>query len=206
MSDKNKSVLGGGLFGKESAVFEVSLNLTPLMDVMSNLLFFLLAAFGASVIAVLQTTVPVRSEDESSIDTAMDKVTVTLQVNAAGFTLNCESGTIPEEQLAPYGAQLAKRAGAYDNDALTVALKRIKERFPASKTIVMVPDDDIRYQVLVDIMDAARDWTGPGGQKRTLFHEVVMSGVDPRALIAPAAAPALPASVPAPALPAPVGP
>lgn len=206
MSEKKHSALGGGLFGKESAVFEVSLNLTPLMDVMSNLLFFLLAAFGASVIAVLQTTVPVRSEDESSIDTAMDKVTVTLQVNRAGFTLNCESGTIPEEQLNQYGAQLAKRAGEYDNAALTAALKRIKDRFPASKTIVMVPDDDIRYQVLVKVMDAAREWGGgPAGQKRTLFPEVVMSGVDPRALLAPAVAP-VPAPVPAPAPAAPVGP
>jgi biopolymer transport protein ExbD len=203
---ETKSALGGGLFGKESAVYDVYLNLTPLMDVMSNLLFFLLAAFGASVIAVLQTTVPVRSEDESSIDTAMDKVTVTLQVNAAGFTVNCESGTIPEEQLTAYGAQIAKRGADYDNVTLNGHLKRIKDRFPASKTIVMVPDDNIRYQVLVDIMDHARDWTGPDKVKRVLFPEVVMSGVDPRALVAPAA-PAAPAPVaPAPAPPPPVGP
>lgn len=203
MSDKKHSALGGGLFGKESAVYDVYLNLTPLMDVMSNLLFFLLAAFGASVIAVLQTTVPVRSEDESSIDTAMDKVTVTLQVNRAGFTVNCESGTIPEDQLMQYGAQIAKKAGNYDNPGLNAQLKRIKDRFPASKTVVMVPDDDIRYQVLVDIMDAARDWTGPNKQKRSLFPEVVMSGVDPRALLAPPAAPPAPAPAPAPAAPAP---
>ena len=202
MADQKHSALGGGLFGKESAVYDVYLNLTPLMDVMSNLLFFLLAAFGASVIAVLQTTVPVRTDDESSVDTAMDKVTVTLQVNAAGFTINCESGTIPEDQLNQYGAQLAKRAGAYDNPALTVALKRIKDRFPASKTMVMVPDDDIRYQMLVDIMDAAREWSGPGGQKRILFPEVVMSGVDPRALVPAGEAPAAPAPAPAPAQPA----
>jgi len=203
MSEKRKSALGGGLFGKESAVYDVYLNLTPLMDVMSNLLFFLLAAFGASVIAVLQTTVPVRTEEESSIDTAMDKVTVTLQVNAAGFTVNCESGTIPDDQLVQYGAQIPKRAGNYDNPALNAQLKRIKDRFPASKTVVMVPDDDIRYQVLVDIMDAARDWTGPDKTKRSLFPEVVMSGVDPRALLAPAAPPAAPpAPAPAPAPPA----
>ena len=201
MSEKKHSALGGGLFGKESAVYDVYLNLTPLMDVMSNLLFFLLAAFGASVIAVLQTTVPVRSEDESTIDTAMDKVTVTLQVNAAGFTVNCESGTIPEDQLMQYGAQIAKRAGAWDNPALNKALKRIKDRFPASKTMVMVPDDNIHYQAIVDIMDAARDWTGPNHQKLTLFPEVVMSGVDPRSL-APPAAPAAPPA-PAPAAPAP---
>jgi biopolymer transport protein ExbD len=162
----------------------------------------LFRSFGASVIAVLQTTVPVRSEDESSIDTALDKVTVTLVVNAAGFTVNCESGTIPEEQLVQYGAQLAKRAGSYDYAALNAALKRIKDRFPASKTIVFVPDDDIRYQTLVEVMDAARDWSGPeakgpGHRKRTLFPEVVLSGVDPRALLAPA---------PEGAAPAPAGP
>lgn len=203
MSEKRKSALGGGLFGKESAVYDVYLNLTPLMDVMSNLLFFLLAAFGASVIAVLQTTVPVRSEDETTVDTAMDKVTVTLQVNRAGFTVNCESGTIPEEQLTQYGAQIAKKAGNYDNPALTLALKRIKDRFPASKVMVMVPDDDIHYDVIVKIMDASRDWVGPNNTKHSLFPEVVMSGVDPRALAPPAAPPAAPAPPPpAPAPPA----
>lgn len=207
MSEKRRSALGGGLFGKESAVYDVYLNLTPLMDVMSNLLFFLLAAFGASVIAVLQTTVPVRSEDESTVDTAMDKVTVTLQVNGAGFTVGCESGTIPEEQLTPYGAQIAKRAGAYDNPALNAHLKRIKDRFPASKIMVMVPDDNINYQTIINIMDASRDWHGPGGQKRMLFPEIVMSGVDPRALAPPVpAAPALPAPVVPPVAPPPPGP
>ena len=57
MSHNKKHGLGGGLFGKEStASYEVYLNLTPLMDVMSNILFFLLAAFGASAgIAVVPT-------------------------------------------------------------------------------------------------------------------------------------------------------
>jgi len=36
----------------------VQLNLTALMDILSNLLFFLLAAFGATIVMVINGTVP----------------------------------------------------------------------------------------------------------------------------------------------------
>jgi biopolymer transport protein ExbD len=186
-----KQGMGSGLFGKESGLnAEVYLNLTPLMDVMSNILFFLLATFGASVIAILPTTVPVRSDD-SSVDSALDRVTVTLRADAEALTLSCESGTLTEEQLASYRARLAKRGGQYDHEALTAALKRIKERFPGSKTLVLVPDDDLLYEVLVKLMDASRETRLPQGGRMELFPEVVMSGIAPAQ---PGAAPAPTAS------------
>ncbi|MBI2892036.1 MAG: biopolymer transporter ExbD [Deltaproteobacteria bacterium] len=208
-----KQGMGSGLFGKESALnAEVYLNLTPLMDVMSNILFFLLATFGASVIAILPTTVPVRSDD-SSVDSALDRVTVTLRADAEALTISCESGTLTDEQLATYRARLAKRGGQYDHEALTAALKRIKERFPGSKTLVLVPDDDLLYEVLVKLMDASRETRLPEGGRMELFPEVVMSGIAPALPGAPpaptattapeAAAPVAPGPAPAPVAPAP---
>lgn len=208
-----KHGFGSGLFGKESGLnADVYLNLTPLMDVMSNILFFLLATFGASVIAILPTTVPVRSDD-SSVDSALDRVTVTLRADAQALTISCESGTLTDEQLATYRARLGKRSGQYDHEALTAALKRVKERFPGSKTLVLVPDDDLLYDVLVKLMDASRETRLPQGGRMELFPEVVMSGIAPAqpgaaptATTVPgdaAGAPGLPAGVPMPAPTAP---
>jgi biopolymer transport protein ExbD len=190
--------MGAGFFGKESGLnAEVYLNLTPLMDVMSNILFFLLATFGASVIAILPTTVPVRSDD-SSVDSALDRVTVTLRIDVGGLSINCESGTLTDDQLAAYRARLPMRNGGYDLEGLTAALLNIKQRFPGSKTLVMVPDDNVKYDVLVHLMDASREVRLPTGRTE-LFPEVVLSGV---ATPEPGTTPAAPAA-PLPAAPVP---
>ena len=101
MSASGTKPLGGGLFGKESALtMEVYLNLTPLMDVMSNILFFLLASFGASALAVLSTTVPVQSTEDSSIASEEDKVTVTVVASVKSLSCN-HKGVNPKAQLTP---------------------------------------------------------------------------------------------------------
>ena len=178
MSGPQNSPLGG-LFGKDSGlVYDVYLNLTPLMDVMSNILFFLLAAFGASSLAILATTVPVQSAEETSIAAEEDKVTVTLRAEAtAGFTLQCDSVTMTKEQLRAYGGKIPKVDGKFDLPGLTAALKKVKERFPGSSSMILVADDEIPYAEIVKIMDAAREHKLPDGRKIILFPEVVLSGV-----------------------------
>ena len=179
MSSEKKSAFGGGLFGKESTNYEVYLNLTPLMDVMSNILFFLLAAFGTSVLAILPATVPVASFEESSIEKETDRVTVTVRADNAGIAVRCESTTLTPDELRPFEAQLPKRQGDFDHEGLTAALKRIKERFPGSKTMILVPADRLSYQQVVRLMDAARAQKREGGVQLTLFPDVVLSGIAP---------------------------
>ena len=178
MASEHKGPLGGGLLGKDSAVFEVYLNLTPLMDVMSNILFFLLAAFGASAFAFVATTVPVQSDTETSIAIEEDKVTVTVRAEKqAGFTLQCESVTKTRDQLKAYGGKLPKVDSGFDYTGLTAALKKIKEHFPASNNMILVPDDDIPYDNVVRMMDASREFRLPDGRKIILFPEIVLSGI-----------------------------
>jgi biopolymer transport protein ExbD len=179
-SDHNKGALGG-LFGKDSqnANYSVHLNVTPLMDVMSNILFFLLASFGATVVAVLPTTVPVRSTDTTQSDKPPDeeKVDVTIRADASGLNVNAASPNIDPAILKQLGAKLPKRDGEYDHERLTATLKLIKEKYPASKQLVLVPDDDLKYEVIVKIMDAARDYKAPTGHRIELFPEVVLSSI-----------------------------
>src|SRR5438045_77596 len=104
---EKKYSYGGGLFGKESGTnYEVYLNLTPLMDVMSNILFFLLAAFGASVVAIMPLTVPVRTDDMPPPESEPDRVTVMMRADATGLAINCESTTLGPDELSPFAAKL----------------------------------------------------------------------------------------------------
>lgn len=187
MSDHQKLGGGalGGLFGKDSgASYEVYLNLTPLMDVMSNILFFLLAAFGATMVAILPTTVPVQSSSETSIEAEDDKVTVTVRAESNAITVSCESTTMSKDALKPYGARMQARMKEGDLKQLgvelrdlTAALRKIKEKFPGSKSMILVPDDDLRYEAIVAVMDAAREIKQPDGRRLTLFPEVVLSSI-----------------------------
>jgi hypothetical protein len=172
------------------------------MDVMSNLLFFLLPLARRSCgVADDGAGAERRRELHRHRD---GQGTVTCRSTAVHGELRERHD--PEDQLMQYGAQIAKKAGNYDNPGLNAQLKRIKDRFPASKTVVMVPDDDIRYQVLVDIMDAARDWTGPNKQRTVRFPVGVCAGGRRRARRAPPAAPPAPAPAPLPAPAPPAGP
>jgi biopolymer transport protein ExbD len=179
VSEKQRGI-GAGLFGKESGTsYEVYLNLTPLMDVMSNLLFFLLASFGATMVAIMPTTVPTVSSGESAPndDKKEDAVNVTLRADAAGITLKCESDTIAPDLLKDMGGKIPKVNGQYDYKQITATLKGIKEKYRASKSVVVVPDDNISYEIVVKLLDAARDTRLIDTRNAILFPDVVLSGI-----------------------------
>ena len=171
MSEPRKSPLSSS-----GDVVDVYLNLTPLMDVMSNILFFLLSAFGASAVAVFSVTVPVDATSETSDAPAEDKVTVTMRADSTGVTLGCQDPMKLPDELKICSQRIGKKAGAYDLPGINGALKTIKEKFPGASSVIFVPDDDIKYQTLVKLLDAARDFK-KGDKKLPLFPEVVMSSL-----------------------------
>lgn len=180
MSEKKKGGIGAGLFGDQSNVsYDVYLNLTPLMDVMSNILFFLLAAFGASIVAIMPTTVPTVSSGEpvQQDDVVEESVNVTLRADATGLVVKCESDTINPEELKSLGGKIPKVGADYDYKALTLQLKVIKEKYRASSNIVVVPDEDIRYETVVKLLDASRDTRLVDDKASILFPNVVLSGI-----------------------------
>ena len=156
---------------------EVYLNLTPLMDVMSNILFFLLASFGASAVAVYSVTVPVdASADVRPADKQPDEsVTVTLRADAGGISLGCSSPARLPETLRICNQQVPKRAGQHDLVAVATALKTIKQAFPLANTVVVVPEPAMPYQQVVWLLDTTRTVRLADGRRLPLFADVILS-------------------------------
>src|SRR5579863_5685937 len=75
------------VFGEEAAP-PVTLNLTALMDILSNLLFFLLACFGATIVMGINATVPVQSADKSDVADTKQTVTAGVGLSRAGFDVS----------------------------------------------------------------------------------------------------------------------
>src|SRR5687768_16734637 len=87
--------------------FSVELNLTPLMDVMSNILFFLLAGFGAAIISFLAASVPVQADSDTPPEPPpADKVTMNLQITPDSYKISASSEKVSPEALAKLKSEL----------------------------------------------------------------------------------------------------
>src|ERR1044072_3242674 len=89
------------VFG-ESADGSVNLNLTALMDILSNLLFFLLASFGATIVMSINASVPVQSADKSDVADTKQSVTVNLKLGKTDIQVAAVGTVQKEEELAPF--------------------------------------------------------------------------------------------------------
>ena len=86
------------MFGEESEA-SVTLNLTALMDILSNLLFFLLAAFGTTIVMGINATVPVQSPDKSSVADTKQTVTAGVSLGKDGFDVSLVGTAQSEAEL-----------------------------------------------------------------------------------------------------------
>jgi len=165
------------MFGREgSSDVIVDLNLTPLMDVMSNILFFLLASFGAAIVSFLNASVPVQS-DTPPPEMQKNQVVLTVQMTKDGYKLSASNDWLPEEELNKIKQFIPKTGKNYDDKALNAAVYKIKEKYPASETLMLVPDDPNLYDEIVATMEACREVRLDAKRRVRLFPKVVISGV-----------------------------
>src|SRR5687768_10604086 len=135
------------VFGGETEIGLVDLNLTPLMDVMSNILFFLLASVGASVVALLPAALPTRSESVSAEEPPVNQVLLNLQITDKGFIGSASNERLSREQTAALRFELPRTMKAGDTgwdlpyEDLTKRLAAIKEKYPASDTVIILSEN-----------------------------------------------------------------
>lgn len=148
-----------------------SFDLTALLDILSNIIFFLMASFGAAVVAMVPATVPTVSEDgENDVEEEGDKVTVTMELSANGsVVLRAANAQLLPEELKPYEASIKGKAvektidekkvkvATVDAQAINDHLWKIKNDFRKSKSLIVVPDKRVKYALLIEAMDAARE-------------------------------------------------
>jgi len=168
---------GGSAFSSHEEE-EVFLNLTPMIDILTCLLFFLLLSFGAVIIALINASVPVISDSDPDPNFSKYKITMGLQITDQGFLVTASHDRMPEEELAKMKRSFGKKKGEYDYDALHNYLYEVKGKFPNSSSIIITPSNKVTYEVIVKAMDASRDRPG-GTPKRPIrvpmFPEAVIS-------------------------------
>ncbi len=136
---------------------EIFLNLMPMIDIMTCLLFFLLLSFGAVIIALINASVPVISDGNPDPTVSQLKVTMGLTITDKGMVATASHDKLSEEELAKMKRTFYKKGDKYDIKGLADYLYRIKKKYPKSSSIVITPSRNVEYSVLILAMDASRE-------------------------------------------------
>ncbi len=128
------------------------LNLTPFIDMITCLMFFLLMFAGIIPVVIIDAPLPKIASTAEEVKQAKEdekKLDITLYINAAGLTVKA-TGT--RDMSFPKDA-----SGKYPYDQLRKHLVDLHTRQPKSREITLIPTDDITYEVMIEVMDTSRE-------------------------------------------------
>jgi biopolymer transport protein ExbD len=130
------------------------LNLVPYMDIVTNIIIFLLASVVNQVsLANINASLPSLSGGSGSTNTETPEkppLNLTVSVGATGFTVAASGGVLPIVPKLPNGQ--------YDYKTLTIKLKEIKaapDNADETKATFNA-DANVSYDIVVATLDAMR--------------------------------------------------
>ncbi len=144
------------------------INLVPYLDIVTNIIIFLLASVAYNVeFANVNVTLPTISSGPGAGTPELEKAPLNLTVSAggSGFTIGASGGFLPLIPKLP--------DGKYDYKKLTTALMEVKaspENADETKATFNA-DANVTYEVVVETLDAMREDTS----SKLLFPDVVFS-------------------------------
>lgn len=133
--------------GDGSRSTTVDLNLVPIIDLMSVCIIFLLITAVWTQVSMIQIGSSIygkKSEDKQAEPPPKAEIPFRLDVLRNGYRVIVGRQTL----------SFPKVNGAYDNDRLTVELKKVKELYPEKVDAVVTVQDDLPYESLISGMDA----------------------------------------------------
>ncbi len=157
---------------------EADLELMPVMNLVAILIPMLLMGVQVLHLAVIDTTLPAIGPPPD--DDSTPGLRLTVAVTDQGLGLKSAAGVLPSDAELELPCE-ARPCGvdSYDYSGLTGALSRIKDDHPDEQSLILLPEERVPYEVLVRVMDAAREdreQVAADGTPRTLFPQVVMAG------------------------------
>ena len=134
--------------GEEPSDFDTDimhlLNLTPMMDILTVLVVFLLITAVFMSITVQELSVPTAGGGA-----AASKPHFAIEVIVRKAGLQVANGSSVE-------ASIPKKGDRYDLELLSKVLVRIKDQYPEKDDATVLMEPDIQYDHLIEVMDAVR--------------------------------------------------
>lgn len=155
---------------------DTDLNMVPIMNMFMVLIPFLLMSAAFYHIKAVNTSIPVHGNKSAKSNPVKEKedikITVVLALKTDQINVTALSDELGPKVLAELETTIERPAGTdLSVAALAQFLKMIKTRYPASDTLLLIPDDNISYDEIIQAMDCARNH-----DTEALFPNVVLSG------------------------------
>ncbi|MDQ3036528.1 MAG: biopolymer transporter ExbD [Myxococcota bacterium] len=146
------------------------LNIVPFLDIVTNLLLFLLAT-TASVMVVAQVDAQLRDTSRRGARGAPPTVSVTLA--ASGIVVAGPGGYVSvgcDHTSRALATAVPRRDGRYDWAALSACMERVRDAGSTGDQVIVTADPTVPYEDVLHAMDAVR-----ARGDRPLFGEVLLS-------------------------------
>lgn len=141
---------GGG--HEEGGVEDAELNLVPYLDIMVNLIMFMLVTYQVAVeLKLIQFNPPASGSDVSQGSNDQEKtVALNVIITHDNFQILTTGGD--GKKIIP------KRGSDYDYKALTAELTALKTNpeLKVSESLMVVAEGDVVYDIVVQTLDATR--------------------------------------------------
>jgi len=167
-------------FGKRKRIIpeeDTEIEMVPIMNMFLVLIPFLLMSASFFHIKAVNTSVPVLASSQGAVaDTektkkADIKVTVIIELKEKYINISAMSDELQYNDLTKLGTKLSfKDEYNYPLEKLTDHLKYIKQKYPKSDTIILIPSENVQYGTIIQTMDIARSQ-----ESIELFPNVVLS-------------------------------
>jgi biopolymer transport protein ExbD len=127
------------------------LNLVPMIDMVTNLMFFLM--MFASVLPVVMIDAPLpkiasTAEEVKKANNKNNNFEITVDITKNGFTVKTSGAGSKSFALA---------GNQYPYKELHQFLVQLHQRKVNTKEVTLMPADDVPYDVMVQVMDEARE-------------------------------------------------
>jgi len=142
---------------------DLTLNITPFLNLMVVLVPVLLSGVVFSRVAILEISLP--SAPGKEIHAKAPKETFSLIV------------TIRQNELIVQGSgvgttRLPGKRGKYNLKKLSALLQKVKGKYPKEKSVILLSEPEIPYESLIAVMDTCRE-----NQTDMLFPEISIGEV-----------------------------
>lgn len=148
-------------------------NLTPIMNMFLVLIPFLLMSASFYHVKAVNTSVPVLAESvERAEENNPISVTVIVELKKDSLKVSAMSDKLTGDELNQFKIEYPMDSeGSYPLEKFSVHLQGIKDQYPKSDTLILIPNNNTDYNTIILAMDSARK-----AGEIILFPNVVLSG------------------------------
>jgi biopolymer transport protein TolR len=152
------------------------LNIVPYLDIIMNVMMFVLASVSVTFIASIDTTPPSIGGSKGRNDVASKALNLSALITNQGISLKTSSGNVApgcegigpgvtitgrteEVEVDEGGERTRQKKVIYDYQALTACAKKLKNASPEFKEetqVTITGNPDVEYGTLIETMDALR--------------------------------------------------